>query len=111
LVRAALRVIFISSESALQVADDALKSATKAEQKTSEDVDKRFEMAINALSEYERRQHSRETVHKVMAEAKARDKSSVTVLDRLKEKFRVREELAPLLRRILIPIPSQLRMY
>ncbi|KAI0287764.1 hypothetical protein BC826DRAFT_738669 [Russula brevipes] len=52
-------------------------------------------MAINALSEYERRQHSRETVHKVMAEAKARDnlKSSATILDRLKDKFRLTEDV------------------
>ena len=38
-----LKTLFIRSESALEVVDGALMSATKAEKKTSEEADKAFE--------------------------------------------------------------------
>jgi hypothetical protein len=79
----------------LQVVDDALGSATEARKKTSSETDAKFKNAIDALSAYEKKYHSRETVTQTMAEAEAKDKSSSTILKRLKETFRVREDLAP----------------
>lgn len=78
-------------ESVSQVVDDALKSATEAERKTSKDADESFKRAIDALSDYEKKCFSKETVSKRMAAAEAKDKSSSTVLNKLKEKLRVRE--------------------
>ena len=77
----------------LQVIDDALRSATEAGKKTSKEADEKFKRAIYALSAYETKYHSRESVTHVMAEAEAKDKSSSTGLEGLKEKFRVREYL------------------
>jgi hypothetical protein len=79
----------------LQVVDDALGSATETRKKTSNDADAKFKKAIDALSVYEKKYHFRETVTCTMAEAEAKDKSSSTILKRLKETFRVREDLAP----------------
>ena len=79
----------------LQVVDDALGSAAAARKKTSNDADAKFKKAIDALSAYEKKYHVRETVAKTMAEAEAKDKSSSTILKRLKETFLVREDLAP----------------
>jgi hypothetical protein len=91
------------SKSALQAVDDALGSATEARKKSSNDADAKFKKAIDALSAYEKKYHFRETVTQMMAEAEAKDKLSSTILNRLKETFRVREDLAPrLLRRMLI---------
>ena len=81
------------SESVSQVVDDALKSATEAERKTSKDADESFKRAIDALSDYEKKCYSKETVSKRMAAAEANDKSSLTILNKLKEKLRVREGL------------------
>ena len=78
----------------LQVVDDALGSATETRKKTSNDADAKFEKAIDALSVYEKKFYLRETVAQTMAEAEAKDKSSSTILKRLKETFRVRDDLA-----------------
>jgi hypothetical protein len=48
--------------------------------------------AIDALSAYEKKYHSKETVTQTMAEAEVKDKSSTTILKKLKETFRVRED-------------------
>jgi uncharacterized alpha-E superfamily protein len=87
--------LFISFESVLQVVDDALSSATETRKKTSNDADVKLKKAIDALSAYEKKHHSKETVTQMMAEAEAKDESSSTILKRLKETFRVREDLAP----------------
>jgi len=91
----------------LQAVDDALKSAVKAEKKTSEGADQAFKNAVNVLTNYERNYHPHETVAKRMEKAEEEDKSSLKVLNRLRETFCVREELIPLLHRILILIPSR----
>ncbi len=93
----------------LQAVDDALKSAVEAEKKTSEGADKAFKDAVNALTNYERNHHTHEDVAKRMEKAEEEDKSSLKVLNRLRESFRVREKLIPLLRRILILILSRWR--
>jgi hypothetical protein len=77
----------------LQVVDDALYSVTEARKKTTKDADAKFKKATDALSAYEKRYHSRETVTCTMAEAEAKDKSSSTFLKRLKETMRVRKYL------------------
>jgi hypothetical protein len=77
----------------LQVVDDALYSATEARKKTTKDADAKFKQAIDALSAYEKKYHSRESVTHTMAEAKAMDKSSSTILKRLKGTMRVRKYL------------------
>lgn len=78
--------------SVFQVVGDALESATEpeAQKKISKEADEKFKEAINALSEYEKRYHSNETVVKRMATAEAKDKSSLTILNKLKVKLRVR---------------------
>jgi hypothetical protein len=77
----------------LQVVDDALYSAAEARKKTTKDADAKFKKATDALSAYEMRYHLRETVTDTMAEAKAKDKSSSTILNKLKETLRVRKYL------------------
>ena len=77
----------------LQVVDDALGSATETRKKTSNDADAKFKKAIDALSAYEKKYHFRETVTQKMVEAEAKDKSSLTILKRLKERLRVRKYL------------------
>lgn len=81
--------LFIQFESVLEVVDNALGSAAE---KTPKDVDEKFKKAIAALSAYEKRRHSKETVAKKMEDAGAKDKSSSTTLNRLKAKLLVREE-------------------
>jgi lysyl-tRNA synthetase class I len=88
----------------LQAVDDALKSAAEAEKKKSNGADKAFKNAVNMLTDYGRNHHPEEAVAERMEKAEEEDKSSLKVLNRLKETFRVREELTPLLRRILILI-------
>lgn len=87
--------LFICFESVLQVVDDALGSATETRKKISNDTDVKFKKAIDALSAYERKYHSRETVTQTMVEAEGKDKLSSTILRKLKETFQVREDLAP----------------
>lgn len=88
----------------LQAVDDALKSAAEEEKKTSNGADKAFKNAVDMLKGYGRDYHPEEAVAKRMEKAEEDDKSSLKVLNKLKETFRVREELTPLLRRILILI-------
>ena len=80
--------LFIQFESVLEVVDNALSSAAE---KTPKDVDEKFKKAIAALSAYEKRRHSKETVAKKMEDAETKDKSSSTTLNRLKAKLLVRE--------------------
>ena len=58
--------MFNCCESICQVVDDALNpplmSANEAQMNSSEFVDKKFEKAIDVLSEYERRCYSKKTV-------------------------------------------------
>ena len=79
----------------LQVVDDALYSVTEAGKKATTDADAKFKKATETLSAYENKYHLKlkDTVAYTMAEAKANDKSSSTVLKRLKEKWRVRNNL------------------
>ena len=44
-------------ERVLEVVDDALSSAADVKNKTSEETDKKFEEAINALNDYEHKYH------------------------------------------------------
>jgi hypothetical protein len=53
----------------------------------------KFKKSIEALSAFEMRYHLRVTVTDTMAEAKAKDKSSSTILKRLKETLHVRKSL------------------
>jgi len=82
----------------LQVVDDALRSATKAQKKTLKDVDENFKKAIDALSAYEKRHHpnAKTPVAERMKTAEEMDTSSLKLLSRLKENWRVSEEFAPL---------------
>jgi hypothetical protein len=73
----------------LQVVDDALYSAAEAGKKTTKDADTKFKKATYALSAYEKKYHRTETFTHVMVEAEAEDKSSSTVLKRMKETLRV----------------------
>ena len=61
-------------------------------------VDMSFKKAIDALSAYEKRQHLNTKTLLRMAAAKETDRSSLKVLNSLQERFRVREEFAPLRR-------------
>ena len=90
----------------MELADEALQSAAEAGRKTSKRADKNFGKAIETLNDYEMNCHTMplmsdggncNTVHKRMEIAKQKDKSSSSILNRLKESFRVREKLAPLL--------------
>jgi hypothetical protein len=83
----------------LQVVDDALCSATKAQKKTLKDVDENFQKAIDALSAYERIYHPylKTPVAERMEIAEEEDTSSLKFLNRLKEDCRVREVFASLL--------------
>jgi hypothetical protein len=46
-------------ERVYQVVDDALKSATEAQMKTSNKADEKFKKAFDALSSYEMKDHAR----------------------------------------------------
>ena len=77
----------------LEVVDNALYSATEAQMKTSKDADKKFKKAIDALRTYEAEYCPYMIVAKRMEKAEEEDKSSLKLLNRLKQNFRVREEL------------------
>lgn len=88
-------ILILLFDSALQAVDDALGSAAEVK-KTSKEVDKKFERAIEVLSQYQLHHHPTNpasidsqprTVHERMAAAKTKDKSSSTILNGLKEKF------------------------
>ena len=85
--------LFTCFESVLKVVDDALNSATEAQRKTSKDADEAFKKAIDALRAYETKYCPYKTVAKRMEKAEEEDKSSLKLLNRLKQNFRVREEL------------------
>ena len=93
----------------LQHVDDALMSATNAKKKTSEEADKAFENAVRKLGDYEREYYTHRIVVEDMKKAEETDKSSLKFLNRLRENFRVREELITLLHRILTLISSRRR--
>jgi hypothetical protein len=97
LVSSAILTIFSSHfGSALQAVDDALSSAAGVKKKTSKEVDKEFERAIEILSDYEAEFHPREsmpganlemTVCERMGQAKKKDTtSSSRILNVLKAK-------------------------
>ena len=95
----------------LGAVDDALKSAAEGGTKTSERVDEKFDTAIKVLDKYHAEHHPERSASKLserMEEARKIDRSSLTVLNRLKETFRVREKFVPLLWHILIPSISSL---
>ena len=89
--------------SALQAVDDALRSAADIMvKKTSKEVDEKFERAIEVLSHYETECHPNKpvspdgrsmTVLERMETAKAKDKSSSTILNVLKEKLSLKVRL------------------
>ena len=79
----------------LQAVDDALKSAAEAETKTSKWADKAFENAVDMLTDYGTNNFPEEPVAERMEKAEEEDKSSLKVYSKLKETFRVREELSP----------------
>jgi hypothetical protein len=70
-----------------------LKSATGAENRSKE-VDEKFKKAIDALSDFEKRCHSKETVAKRMAAADAHDLPSSTI-SKTKEKLKLRLRKGP----------------
>ena len=84
----------------LQTVDDALRSAAakKAPRKTVEDIDEKFKKAIDELSTYEKEYHtnSKTPVTERVKTVEDKDKSSLKFFNRLKENWRVREELTPL---------------
>jgi hypothetical protein len=95
--------------SVLQAVDDALKSAADAKKKASDGADEAFKSAVSMLKDYGRTHCPGEAVEKKMKEAEEEDKSSMKVLNRLKETFRVRDVLTSLLCRILTLIFSRSR--
>jgi hypothetical protein len=98
-------------ESALEIVDNALMSATKAEKKTSKEADEAFEYAVSRLGYYEWKYHSKKIVVESMKEAEETDRSSMNSLNRLREylKSRVREELMTLFHHTLTLIFSHWR--
>ena len=102
--------MFNYCDSVSQAVDDALKFAADAQNKKSKEADEKFEMAIDALDGYGKKWHPNEnvalTVTKKMEEAKASDKSSSTILNKLKEKFVKKVTSATMLRHILILIDT-----
>ena len=96
-------------DSVLQAVDDALKSAADAKKKASDGADEAFKIAVSKLKDYGRTYHPKEPVEKRMKEAEEEDKSSMKALNRLKERFRVRDVLTSSLCRILILIFSRSR--
>jgi hypothetical protein len=88
--------LFNCRERASLLVDDALKSATEAQEKTSNEADEKFQTASDTI---QRRQYLKgvgyetASVDRMMERAKAMDKSASKFLNRLREKWRVREEL------------------
>lgn len=67
-----------------------MKSATRAQKDTSIEANEKFKRAIDKLEDYEMKSYSKKTVAKRMAEAEAQDKPSLMILNKLKDKLRVR---------------------
>ncbi|KAH9978325.1 hypothetical protein BJV74DRAFT_141402 [Russula compacta] len=74
-----------SLRNALQLANNALKSAAEVGERTSLRVDKKFKKAIKVLSNYEKEWRFKETVTERMTEAKTRDKAILAMLNVLKK--------------------------
>jgi phosphate uptake regulator len=74
----------------------------EAEKKTSDGADEAFKNAVKILTAHN--PNNAVQVAERMEKAEKEDKSSLKILNRLKETFRVRDELTPLLRRVLILI-------
>ena len=75
-------------DSVLKVVDDALGSAAEVKKKSSKEVDEKFATAIEELGCYQKLYLpgcQTKTVWEKMAAAKAKDKSTSTVLNVLKE--------------------------
>ena len=86
--------MFNRFESVFQAVDDALESAAKTRNKKSQEADEKFKVAINALGDYEMKWHSKQIVVTRMEEAEAKDKSSVKILNRMKEKLRIKKVIS-----------------
>ena len=92
--------MFNCHESVSQVVDDALKSVTeakgkakgKAKRTSSKETDEKLKMAIDALSDYEKRYRFKMIVAETIAEAEAKDESS-TIWKKAKKRLSVRERL------------------
>jgi hypothetical protein len=83
-----------------------LNCAADAKGKTSKEADEKFQEATELLGDYERKSRCKDqnpadngkwdaTVFKRMEEAKSKDKSSSTMLSKLKEKFHLKVRLVP----------------
>lgn len=81
---------------------------TEVQKKTSKEADEKFKRAIDALCHYEKEYHFKPIIAQIIAEAEAKDRSSSTTLNKMKEKLRVREEFQATFAHILILIPSRL---
>lgn len=102
----------------MEAADVALSAASKVTFLTSTEVDEKFERAIEVLGLYEQEvflprgpvsnDHSSRFVLKLMAAAKEKDKLSSILLNSLKDKLQVRDEVSLFLDPILMLIPSEL---
>ncbi|KAN0105755.1 hypothetical protein V8E52_010714 [Russula decolorans] len=78
--------------SVLELVDHALKSATEAGKKTSNEADEAFTNAASKLSDYGRVYHPNVTVAERIEMAEKTDKSSLKLLNRMMETFRAPEE-------------------
>jgi hypothetical protein len=85
--------VFNRFGSVQQVVDDALYFASEARKRIMTPADVKFMIATRALSAYEEKYYIGETVTQRLAKAKAKDKSSLSVLETLKEKLRVKKYL------------------
>ena len=75
---------------------------TEVQKKTSKEADEKFKKAINALCHYEKEYHFKPIVAQIISEAEAKDKSSSTTLNKMKEKLRVRKEFHATFAHILL---------
>jgi hypothetical protein len=93
-------------ERALKAVDEALSCAAEANGKISKEADEKFQKATDLLGDYERNcyfknedptvyEKNDRTVIKRMGAAKSEDKSSSTILSKLKEKFHSKVRVAP----------------
>jgi hypothetical protein len=92
----------------LKAVDDALGSAADVKKRPTKDVDEKFAKAIEVLGYYEKHHHPwhARSVSERLAAAKAKDKSTSTVLNVLKEMLGQKVRLAHiLLYSILIAFP------
>ena len=70
--------------SVFQVVDDALKSATETQEKTSKVANEKFKKAVNAMIDSRKNTTFRKSVTDSMAEAEANDESSSKTLSKVK---------------------------